>query len=76
MGWASGSRIMNAVIDAVQPHVTDQAAREAIYQPIINALEEGDWDTQDESEGRDPAYDAVIRAMHPTWYEEDEEDEA
>lgn len=72
MGWASGSRIMNEIIGAVQPHVADQAAREAIYRPIIDALEDSDWDTQDESMGLDPAFDAVLRGMHPDWFEYDE----
>ena len=68
MGWASGSEIMNAVIDAVKPHVTDKAARKAIYTPVIGALEDGDWDTQDESMGKDEAFDEALTELHPTWF--------
>jgi hypothetical protein len=70
MGWSSGAQVMGVIIEAVQANVPDVKAREAIYRPIIDALEDQDWDTQDECEGEDPAYDAVIRAMHPSWYED------
>lgn len=72
MGWSRGSEVMNSIIAAVQPHVADQKVRESIYRPIIDVLEDGDWDTQNESEGLDPAFDAVIREMHPDWYEDED----
>lgn len=71
MGWGSGSLIMNKVIDAVKPHVTDFHARKEIYTPIIEALEDGDWDTQDESLGKDAAFDAALKGLHPGWYDDD-----
>ncbi len=67
MGWGSGSRVMGDVIKAVRRHVPDQATREAIYRPIIEGMEDEDWDTQAECLGEDPAFDAVIRRMHPEW---------
>ena len=73
MGWASGSAIMNAIIDAVKPHVAEKEARKAIYTPIINALEDGDWDTQDESMERDDAFDEALTELHPKWFQDDEE---
>lgn len=71
MGWSIGSRIMNEIIAAVQPHVADQATREAIYRPIVEVMEDADWDTQDESMGEDPAFDALMRDMHPTWFDDE-----
>lgn len=71
MGWASAALIMSEVIGAVQPHVTDQKAREAIYRPIIHALEDGDWDTQLDCMGADPAFDDLMREMHPRWFEDE-----
>lgn len=65
MGWASASLIMNSVIDAVKPHVADKDARKEIYKPIFDALEDGDWDTQDECVGRDEAYDEIYSARFP-----------
>lgn len=70
MGWASASGIMNEVIDAVLPEVDDNEARKRIYKPIIKVLEDGDWDTQDESLGIDPAFDELMAEIHPGWYED------
>lgn len=74
MGWSSGSEIMNRVIAAVKPHVTDFETRKSIYTPIIEALEDGDWDTQDESVGEDDAFDSALKDLHPSWYDEESDD--
>lgn len=74
MGWASGSEIMNAVIEAVKPQVADFETRKTIYSPIIVALECGDWDTQDESMGNDDAFDCALKDLHPGWYDEEEDE--
>ena len=71
MGWSYGSEIMNRVIDAVKPHVANDEVRKSIYTPIIEALEDGDWDTQDESMGKDEAFDAALKELHPRWFDED-----
>lgn len=71
MGWSSGSRIMNKVIDVVSLHVADFESRKSIYTPIIEALEDGDWDTQDESLGKDGAFDCALKDLHPGWYDEE-----
>ena len=75
MGWASASRIMSDIIAAIQPRVSDKEARKAIYAPIIDSLEEGDWDTQDECLGEDEAYDEVLKEKHPGWYDDEDEDD-
>lgn len=74
MGWGSGSTLFSMVIDAVKPHVPDEAKRQEIYKPLIEAFESQDWDTQDECMGEDPAYDAALKELHPDWYDEDDED--
>lgn len=74
MGWASGSSLMSEIISAIQPHMPDEGARKEVYKVLINAFEDQDWDTQDECEGEDPAYDAALEELHPEWYEEEEED--
>ena len=71
MGWASASLIMNEIIDGIMPEVETKDARKRIYKPIIEALENGDWDTQDECLGTDEAFDEVIKEMHPHWFEEE-----
>lgn len=60
MGWSSGSEIMNAVIEAVRDEVKNKERRKAIYKPVIEILENGDWDTQDESIGLDQAFDELL----------------
>lgn len=65
MGWAHGAEIMVTIIRAVQPHVPDQAVREAIYAPIVKVLEDGDWDTQDAATGIDLAFDLLMERIHP-----------
>lgn len=71
MGWSSASRIMSDIITAIKPHVAEKEARKSIYAPIIDSLEEGDWDTQDECLGEDDAYDEVLKDKYPSWFESD-----
>ncbi len=48
MGWAGGSRIANAVWDAIKSIIPEEHKREAAKK-IVDALDEGDWDTHDEA---------------------------
>lgn len=73
MGWSSGSQIMSEVISAIQPHMPDENARKEVYKALIPAFEDQDWDTQEECEGEDPAYDAALLELHPEWHEDDED---
>ena len=67
MGWASGSEVAQTIIETVQAEVEDPKARQRIYAGVIRALENHDWDTQDECLGEDAAFDAAMREAHPTW---------
>lgn len=69
MGWASGSYIMQPVIDALKAEVKDDATRKRIYLSIIPAFEQEDWDTQDECLGTDDEFDAALKELHPSWFE-------
>jgi len=66
---------MSEIIVAIKPHMPDENARKEVYKILIGVFEDDDWDTQDECEGEDPAFDAALAELHPDWYEEDEEDE-
>ena len=59
MGWSSGSELFGKIIEAVQPAVPDEAAREALYLKLIPGFEDQDWDTQDECLDMDPAFDSA-----------------
>ncbi|XKM40365.1 hypothetical protein A4U53_031030 [Rhizobium ruizarguesonis] len=56
---------MSKVIAGVKPVVADKDSRKAIYRPIIGALEDSDWDTQDECVGEDEAYDEIYFETYP-----------
>lgn len=65
MGWASGSRLFGDVIKAIQPRVPDRAVRKAIYQDLMEAFEDMDWDTLDECLGKDEVYDEIFNERYP-----------
>lgn len=67
MGWASGSGVMNEIIDTMQDEIDDVDQRRRVYKGIIEAMEGNDWDTQDECIGQDPAFDAALQELHPDW---------
>jgi len=75
MGWASGSGLFSRVIEVIQENVEDHDDRVAIYEELIEAFSDSDWDTQDECLGEDKAYDEALYNVFPEWKdEEDDED--
>lgn len=68
MGWASGSGVMDNIIEVVQAEIKDEKVRFRLYKGIISAIEGQDWDTQCEYEGTDDAYDRALMELHPDWY--------
>ena len=67
MGWSSAGPLIDAIITGAQKAIPDATARQAFYADVIVALEDQDWDTQDENIGDDPAFDAALRELHPEW---------
>jgi hypothetical protein len=49
MGWSSGNEVFDPVARELQVFVPDDTARSAVASVLINALQECDWDTEDES---------------------------
>lgn len=70
MGWAGGSRLFSEVIKAAKVAIPSEESRKEFYKPVIEAFEDADWDTQDECLDEDPAYKAVVKEMHPGWFED------
>jgi hypothetical protein len=60
MGWASGSQLFSNLIATMRKHVKDKSKRKAIYKEMIISFEDEDWDTQDECEGEDSAFDEAL----------------
>lgn len=57
MGWASGSEIAYRMIRSIMENVPDDDARQALYEELIDSLEDADCDTLCECVGIDPVFD-------------------
>lgn len=66
MGWASASEIVEKIIKTTKKHVPDEKTRVKMYKVIIRAFQDEDWDTEDECEGLDPAFDKALKAVSPS----------
>jgi len=67
MGWASGSDLMESIINVISKEIPDKSKRYRIYRRIIIAMERHDWDTQNECIGIDPEFDKALKKLHPDW---------
>jgi hypothetical protein len=67
MGWNKGSELMDRIIQAAGKHIPDAEARKMFYREVIDAFEDLDWDTENESMGQDEAFDRALRELHPDW---------
>ncbi len=67
MGWSSAGPLVQTIIEGAKLSIPDEDARRMFYGPVIAALEDQDWDTQDEVLGEDPAFDAALKELHPEW---------
>lgn len=63
MGWSSGSEIVTPLIKALLEQGVTPHQRFAIYDKILPAFYEQDWDTEDECLGIDIAFD--VAALYP-----------
>jgi hypothetical protein len=70
VGWNSGGEIFYNVIEILQKEMTDDAVRQRIYERLIPAFQNQDWDTEMECVGTDPAYDAALKKLEPSWFDE------
>jgi hypothetical protein len=66
MGWSSGSRLFGALIESLQKNVPDDDDRKSIYQDMIEAFQDYDWDNLDECLGEDEVYDELYEELYPT----------
>lgn len=73
MGWSAGSSLMQVIIESVKANVPNAIARRRIYDPIVRAFDDCDWDTHRECIGADPIWDDVLQEIHPGILMSDEE---
>lgn len=71
MGWCSGTEIFDKVAEYVLGcTAVSEAERTNIIRVLIDALEDHDWDCQDDSDlMNDPIVKEVMRELHPEWYD-------
>jgi hypothetical protein len=74
MGWASASGLVEDITNAFIEY-EETKDRKAFFAAVVKTFEDGDWDTQDEVMGIDDDLDAVIKELHPDWYNDDDEEE-
>lgn len=67
MGWASAGEIFDPVAQALIDLDADEQTKRKVLGPLIDALQQGDWDTEQESLARFQ-HDPVIVAL---FYERD-----
>lgn len=67
MGWASGSGMMDEIIDAMNEVGLDEVTRKELYEKFIEIFENQDCDTLQECEGKDTAFDDALKTVHPDW---------
>lgn len=63
MGWASGGEIADTVADALIEANADDEVAEKVMTKVISALQQEDWDTEDESLEQYADYPAIVRAF-------------
>lgn len=72
MGWCSATDIFDPVAAFVLSTDRPDAEKRAVLEILIGALEEGDWDCQQDSAYYDnPIVQQIMRDTHPRWFDED-----
>jgi hypothetical protein len=46
-------------------------SRKAIYEILIPAMQDQDWDTEVDCMHEDPVYDDLLKELHPDWFTEE-----
>jgi len=69
MGWCSGTEIFDkvawALLDKEPKHLKE------VLGLLIDALEDSDWDCQQDSDYWDhPVVQEIMRELHPDWFDD------
>jgi hypothetical protein len=68
MGWCSGTPIFDAVAKFVIESSQPEQAKVDVLKTLAEAMENEDWDCQDDSDYRDhPIVKRVLHELHPDW---------
>lgn len=70
MGWCSATDIFDQVVGALLEPPLD---KETVIKSLIDELENGDWDCQQDSKYfNHPLIQKIFREKYPHWFEDDE----
>ncbi|MER7801213.1 hypothetical protein ABTX71_12870 [Streptomyces parvulus] len=64
MGWSSANEIFNPVASTLQKAQVDDDTKQSVLCDLIRGLQEGDWDTEDESLELFLDDPAIVAAFH------------
>ncbi len=64
MGWSSGTELVEDVANAIKKHVTDPKVKRKLYDALVIAAINQDWDNEDEVAGLDPILDKSIKTIN------------
>jgi hypothetical protein len=68
MGFCSGTDIFDPVVGWILENLKDEALQLGAIRVLIIALEDHDWDCQDDSRwSNHPVVRRVMRELHPNW---------
>ena len=71
MGWCSATVIFDSVCDGILAE--EEKSKKETLTELISALEDGDWDCQQDSAYWDhPLVREIMEDLHPDWFEDDE----
>ena len=75
MGWCSATGIFDDICSAIFDK-DGYIEIEDVIKTLIEVLELNDWDCQTDSEFYDhPVVNKVLRALHPEWFEKEDDEE-
>jgi hypothetical protein len=71
MGWGSGVYVFDAIAKAL---LDDKPVdKKSALKAVIVALEDGDWDTHQDSDYYDhPLVQEAMKELHPDWFEDED----
>jgi len=71
MGWCSATRIFDPVVGALLDE--KPVDKRDVIKMLIEVLEDGDWDCQQDSAYYDhPLVRSIFKELHPDWFEDEE----
>jgi hypothetical protein len=74
MGWSSGNEIFDPVAWALMNNQVPEDAQTEILSVLIDRLQDGDWDTEDESLYEFRNFPAIVEAFRRNGIEAEEYD--